>query len=63
MNGFIVPPEDPDAMADAINRFLDLPVHEAYKMGEMSRLLAERVYGWDRIAERTAGFYETVLGR
>jgi len=61
INGFLVPPEDPDALAGAINRFLGLPRYEADKMGKMSKLLAEKLYGWDRIAEMTVNFYKSII--
>ncbi|MFQ6103597.1 MAG: glycosyltransferase family 4 protein [Candidatus Glassbacteria bacterium] len=61
INGFLVPPEDPNALAGAILRLLELPPYETYKMGEVSRLMAERNFGWDKIAEMTVEFYKSLL--
>jgi glycosyltransferase involved in cell wall biosynthesis len=61
VNGYLVPPEDPDALADAIEKFLLLPRYETDKMGRMSKLLAEKLYGWDKIAARTIDLYRSVL--
>jgi D-inositol-3-phosphate glycosyltransferase len=60
VNGYLIPPEDPDALAGAILRFLSLPLPEADKMGRMSRLLTEKVFSWERIAERTVEFYRSI---
>ena len=61
VNGFVVPPEDPDALAGAINRFLELTPQEAGKMGQMSKLFAEKIYSWRIIAGHTVDFYRSLL--
>jgi D-inositol-3-phosphate glycosyltransferase len=57
INGYLTPPDDPGALADAIVRFFELPAFESDKMGRMSKLFAERMYGWDMIADMTREFY------
>ena len=45
----IVPPEEPDALAEAIIKLLDHP-EEAKSMGKNGRVIVERRYAWDIIA-------------
>lgn len=61
VNGYLVPPEDPAALAEAIVRFLDLPPGEGERMGMMSKLLARRLYSWEEIAGMTAEFYRAIV--
>jgi glycosyltransferase involved in cell wall biosynthesis len=63
VNGYLVPPEEPEALADAILRFLALSPADAQKMGSMSRLLAERLYSWEEIARSTLDFYRSLASR
>jgi glycosyltransferase involved in cell wall biosynthesis len=57
--GVLVPPEDPDALAAAINRLL---AEEGARRQLEQRALsaAQGPLSWDRIAERTANLYEQV---
>lgn len=43
-NGFLVPPRDVDALAQAMERFIRLPEEDRIKMGKYSREKAEREF-------------------
>jgi glycosyltransferase involved in cell wall biosynthesis len=58
--GLLVPPNDPDALADAINDLLDDP-EEMEEMGARGRQLVSDHYTWDRVAERIAGYLRDML--
>jgi glycosyltransferase involved in cell wall biosynthesis len=58
--GLLVPPNDPDALADAINDLLDDP-QTMERMGERGRQLVSDQYTWDRVAERIAGYFRDIL--
>lgn len=58
--GIIVPPRNPDALADAIIYLLENK-DLARKMGENGRRLVEEKYTWKRIAEMTEKIYEEVI--
>ena len=58
--GFLVPPKDPKALADRMGRLLrdrDL----ARRMGRAARARVVRMFTWEKVAERTAELYESVL--
>uniref|UniRef100_A0A7C3UGH5 Glycosyltransferase family 1 protein n=1 Tax=Geoglobus ahangari TaxID=113653 RepID=A0A7C3UGH5_9EURY len=58
--GIIVPPKNPEALAEAIIKLLsdeDL----AKKMGKNGRKLVEEKYTWERVAEMTEKVYEQVV--
>ncbi len=57
--GEVVPPEDPEALADAIANLLEDPEKRA-RMSEQSTRQAERL-SWDTIAERYLDLYESIL--
>jgi len=56
-NGFIVPPADPVALAQALTNVLADPALRK-KMGEHSRRLAETRFGWPQAAQQTLQVYE-----
>jgi alpha-maltose-1-phosphate synthase len=58
--GLLVPPEDPDALARAINELVADPARAA-RMGEAGRTRAVDEFGWDRVAEKTAALYRTLI--
>jgi glycosyltransferase involved in cell wall biosynthesis len=55
VNGFLVPPRDPRAIANAVLEIYDKDLIEV--MGRESRRIAEN-YDWEKIARATIGAYE-----
>ena len=55
--GLLVPPGDPDALADAVS---DLLANEPRRqqLGVSARALAQERYSWDDIARRLSSIYE-----
>ena len=60
--GLLVPPGDPDALADGVVELLDDEPRRR-SMGACARRIAEERYSWDTIAERLVEIYELVCGR
>ena len=58
--GIIVPPKDPEALADAIIKLLD-DKDLTKKMGANGRGLVEEKYTWKRVAEMTEKVYKEVI--
>jgi glycosyltransferase involved in cell wall biosynthesis len=58
--GITVPPEDPDALAAALNELLD---NEALreKYGEAARWRAQEEFNLDKMVQRTLGLYDQVM--
>ena len=59
-NGFIVPVADSAALADAIERFIALPIEERVKMGRNSRMLAETNFDEKKIADAYLQIYKAL---
>ncbi|MDH7486909.1 MAG: glycosyltransferase family 4 protein [Anaerolineae bacterium] len=57
--GLLVPPDDPAALAGALNELL-ADRSQAEAMGAAGRRLVEQKFAWDRIAARTAELYRTL---
>lgn len=55
--GILIPPKDPDAIADAVITLLNNPTR-AKKMGENARKYVETTYSWERVYTRTRKVYE-----
>ncbi len=55
--GILVPPEDPDTLADALLRVIEEP-GLARRLGEAGRERAKKVFSWNGIAERHLELYE-----
>ena len=53
----LAPPEDPPALAEAINKILTDPA-AAQAMGQYARMLADTRYSWIAVAERMKGVFE-----
>mgnify|MGYP001241946700 CR=1 FL=1 len=58
-NGYLVPLEDPAALAAAIERLLDDP-EEARRMGLNGRNMIEREFSVDSVVNQTIGVYEKI---
>jgi glycosyltransferase involved in cell wall biosynthesis len=58
--GLLVPPKDPDALADALAAVLGDPARRA-AMGRAARRRAVRHYTWATVADRVADVYRGVL--
>jgi glycosyltransferase involved in cell wall biosynthesis len=61
--GFLVPPRDPDALAGAMLRLLELPEPERRAMGERGHVRVRTEYGLSQVAERWEALYREVLAR
>lgn len=59
--GLLVDPEDPNAIARAMDWILDNPA-EAERMGQRGQRLVETTYNWPTEARRLIGFYNERLG-
>ncbi len=62
VNGYLVPPRDPGALADALALLVDNG-YERRRMGRQSRLMAERQFAWEYIAAQYVEVYRRVLER
>lgn len=60
VHGYIVPPKEPDAIADRIITVLDDPLR-AKELGVAARRRVVNRFSVDRIAERTANIYQSIL--
>ena len=60
VTGLLVPPDDPAALADAMNALLRNPAR-ADAMGRAGRLRAVDEFSWDAVAAQTAALYAEVV--
>jgi D-inositol-3-phosphate glycosyltransferase len=58
--GFLVPPRDPEALAEHLHQLFDKPDLGA-QLGRAARKRVEREFTWSIVAMRTAALYEAVL--
>jgi starch synthase len=58
--GVLIPPDDPEACARAINSLLDDTVRMK-EMGRKGRERAMQFFTWEKVAERVAQCYEEIL--
>ncbi|MGG6309525.1 glycosyltransferase [Paenibacillus macerans] len=62
MNGYVVPAENPAALARAMERVMTLPLGERRAMGRRGREHAAEHYAASRVADKWIGFYEQASG-
>ena len=62
VDGFIVPPEDPKALAETLVRALSNP-HKLETMGEAAFLHSQNTLSWDWIAGKTVELYNATLSK
>ncbi|WP_322778056.1 glycogen synthase [Frankia sp. Cas4] len=60
VTGLLVPPDDPAALAAAVNELLTDPARAA-AMGQAGRDRAVAEFGWPAVAEKTARLYEALV--
>jgi alpha-maltose-1-phosphate synthase len=60
VTGLLVEPDDPAALADALNVLLRDP-ERARAMGQAGRIRAETEFSWTAVAEQTADLYAKVM--
>ncbi|GAC1466461.1 MAG: glycosyltransferase family 1 protein [Ktedonobacteraceae bacterium] len=58
--GFLVPPSDPQAVADRLYQLLMKP-ERCTQMGQAARVRVEREFTWEIVAKRTSVLYEAVI--
>ncbi len=61
--GLVVPPKDPQALADAWERILSLSAEERLTLGEQARQRIQQLFSISQVARRYEVLYEQVLDR
>jgi len=61
--GFVVPPENPQALADAIIRCLSLSAEERKQLGKKARQRVEAHFALDLVVEKYESIYQSLLSR
>jgi glycosyltransferase involved in cell wall biosynthesis len=61
--GFLVPPKDPDALAQAMLRLMGLPPEEHRRMGAVARQHIEANYSLDHVVDQWEALYTELLER
>jgi len=61
LNGRVVPPGDPAAVAEALESMIDLGPRRRRRLGEAGRDKAERVWAWPRLVDRMDEAYEEAI--
>jgi glycosyltransferase involved in cell wall biosynthesis len=62
VTGHLVPPRDPQALAERLGELLSQPERRA-QMGRAARERVEREFTWPVVAHRTAQLYQSLLAR
>jgi len=61
--GLVVPPEDPEAMANAVEQLAAMTTEQRWQMGLRGRKYVEQNHDFARLAERLDGFLADVVNR
>lgn len=61
--GFLVPPKDPEALAQAMVRLMGLPQEERRRVGEAARQYVEANYSLDRVVDQWEALYREFLAQ
>jgi len=62
ITGWLVPPSDPDALAEAIGAALRLPVEERREIGKRARLRVINLFSLATMQRQTLAVYDRLLG-
>jgi glycosyltransferase involved in cell wall biosynthesis len=60
--GWLVPPDDPTALARALTELVEAPEETLASMGRTGSEFVRREYSAAKLAERTLEVYEEVMG-
>lgn len=60
-SGFLVPPKDPEALARAMLRLMNLLPEERQHMGERGRKYVTENYSLERVVDQWEALYEELL--
>lgn len=63
INGYIVPPDDPQALAAAMIKMMSLPEAERKAMGQAGRAHVEAKYSLDGVVDQWEALYAEMLGK
>lgn len=63
LTGFLVPPKNPEALAQAMLRLMDLPEEERRRMGVIARRHIEENFGLDRVVDQWEALYRELLSQ
>jgi glycosyltransferase involved in cell wall biosynthesis len=61
--GFLVPPKDPEALAQAMLRLMSLSEEERWRMGKLARQHIEAHYSLDRVVNQWEALYRELLAK
>jgi glycosyltransferase involved in cell wall biosynthesis len=61
ITGFLVPPRNPEALAEAMLRMMDLPEEKRREMGKAARKHIEKNFSLDRIVDMWEALYKELL--
>lgn len=59
--GFLVPPKNPEALAEAMIKLMELPEEKRHFMGESARQHIEVNFNLDRVVEQWQNLYSEFL--
>jgi glycosyltransferase involved in cell wall biosynthesis len=61
ITGFLVPPRNPEALAEAMLRMMDLPEEKRREMGKAARKHVEDNFSLDRVVDMWEALYKELL--